>query len=67
MTSGLWARHSTTELYRLMHRVGFEPTSTNTMVLETTPLDRSGIDAVFYFLFNMNCFDHLHTLGLTHA
>ena len=27
-----------------MYRVGFEPTRTNTTVLETVPLDRSGID-----------------------
>ena len=28
-----------------MHSVGFEPTSTNTMQLECTPLDRSGTNA----------------------
>ena len=28
-----------------MHRVGFEPTRFTTVVLETTPLDRSGTDA----------------------
>lgn len=28
-----------------LRRVGFEPTSTNTMVLETIALDRSAIDA----------------------
>ena len=31
---------------KTIRRVGFEPTSTNTMVLETIALDRSAIDAV---------------------
>ena len=30
---------------RFVHSVGFEPTSTNTMQLECTPLDRSGTNA----------------------
>jgi hypothetical protein len=29
----------------LMHSVGFEPTSANTVQLECTPLDRSGTNA----------------------
>ena len=31
-----------------LHRVGFEPTSTNTLHLECNPLDHSGNDALFY-------------------
>ena len=57
MTSGQWARHPTTELCRLMHEVGFEPTRTNTTVLETAPLDRSGIHAC---ISNMNLILLLH-------
>ena len=31
-----------------LHRVGFEPTSTNTLHLECNPLDHSGNDALFH-------------------
>lgn len=31
-----------------MHSVGFEPTSTNTLELESSPLDRSGKNAYLY-------------------
>jgi hypothetical protein len=33
-----------------LHRVGFEPTSTNTLHLECNPLDHSGNDAQFAIL-----------------
>ena len=32
-----------------MHSVGFEPTSTNTFELESNPLDRSGMNAVYHY------------------
>ena len=35
------------EKKKRMHSVGFEPTSTNTMQLECTPLDRSGMNAPY--------------------
>ena len=30
----------------IMHSVGLEPTSTNTLELESSPLDRSGTNAI---------------------
>ena len=33
------------KMLRIVHSVGFEPTSTNTFELESNPLDRSGKNA----------------------
>ena len=44
-----------------MHEVGFEPTSTNTVELESTPLDHSGIHA-FTFLSIFEIFTNLHCM-----
>ena len=33
------------EQNKRLHSVGFEPTSTNTLALEASPLDRSGTNA----------------------
>ena len=40
-------KHEIKILY-IMHSVGFEPTSTNTVQLECTPLDHSGTNADLY-------------------
>ena len=34
------------DFVKTMHSMGFEPTSTNTLELESSPLDRSGTNAV---------------------
>ena len=39
-----------------MRAVGFEPTSANTVVLKTTPLDRSGILAMLQVRLELTTF-----------
>ena len=34
-------------IQKLMHSVGFEPTHTNIFELESNPLDRAGMNAIF--------------------
>ena len=46
MTPSLACVHAALAWSKRIRRVGFEPTSTNTMVLETIALDRSAIDAL---------------------
>ena len=43
-----------------MHSVGFEPTRTNTFELESNPLDRSGKNAWFTWIFKKS--SYLYTL-----
>lgn len=38
--------HKGNKIVKRLHSVGLEPTSTNTLELESSPLDRSGTNAV---------------------
>ena len=38
--------HKGNKIVKILHSVGLEPTSTNTLELESSPLDRSGTNAV---------------------
>ena len=51
-------------IMQIIHREGFEPSSTNTLELESSPLDRSGTDAypllAKVFVYNFVVKDRVH-------